>query len=87
MADIFDIEKVLTEAINRITARSYEELPVDLPLSEVGLDSLGLSQIVFSVEEQTGLDLNDEVLNSMMEAETVGEVGDLLSNLAKSQNL
>lgn len=75
-----DIDSILVDAINRITARDYKELPLDLSLSEIGLDSLGLSQIILSIEEETGWCLDDELLSNIIDEETMGGVRNLLTN-------
>jgi|CXWL01.1.fsa_nt_gi acyl carrier protein len=73
-----DLDSILRDAVNRITVNQYASLPLDLSLSEVGLDSLGLSQIVLSIEEGTGWQLDDQMLDDLLNEKTIGGVRDLL---------
>lgn len=54
-----EIERVVRE---QLLFGSERELPVDLPLGELGLDSLALLHLIMAIEEAFGVQLPDNVL-------------------------
>lgn len=67
------LNATLLAALNRITGKAYQTVPMDLPAEDVGLDSLGLSQVILHLEETLGRDIEDGVLLKLIEAETIGD--------------
>jgi len=56
------LETLLIETLQRDILDDAEELDPDSGLEEAGLDSLGLTQLLLRVEEETGLWLDDRYL-------------------------
>lgn len=67
------INSALLSALNRVTGKGYSAVPFQMPAAEVGLDSLGLSQVILHLEETIGCEIDDRVLIKLIEAETIGE--------------
>ena len=64
---------VASWAINSVSDRQFTDLPMDWTVRDVQLDSLGLSQVVFFLEEKLGRQLEEGVLLKLAEAETIGD--------------
>lgn len=73
-ADEAELKALLLGAFNRVSPVALREFPDDLPVEQIGLDSLGLSQIVLELEEKLDVTLDDDVLAQLIQAETTGDL-------------
>lgn len=67
------LRDVLLAAFNVVAPQASGRFDADLPIEAIGLDSIGLTQAVFEIEQQLGFELDDETLGALMEARTAGD--------------
>lgn len=67
------IQAALLSSLKRVTGRQYTNVPLTMSVNEIGVDSLGLSQVVLHIEEAMGSEIEDAVLTELIEAETIGD--------------
>ncbi len=63
MADIAEIEKRLTGTVSSITGLEAAAIPAEAPLHTLGIDSLGLVEVIVSIEKDFGLRLIEHNLS------------------------
>jgi acyl carrier protein len=73
-----EISDTLLAAFNSLDGRQFESLDRSTGLEDLGLDSLGMNQILLYLEERLGGTLSDEALERMAESVTVGDLLDAL---------
>jgi acyl carrier protein len=71
---------VVHAAFNSLSDDPSFEIADDATFESLGLDSLAMSQVIFSIEEQLGWEVSDDDLEQMASAETVGDVWRTLMN-------
>lgn len=71
---------VVHTAFNSLSDDPSFEIADDATFESLGLDSLAMSQVIFSIEEQLGWEVSDDDLERMANAETVGDVWRTLMN-------
>ncbi|MFI2207375.1 phosphopantetheine-binding protein [Streptomyces sp. NPDC020192] len=64
MSDKADLASVVTDAVRRCAKllQPGDEVPPDQPLLELGLDSLGLVELIVLLEEELDIQIPDEQL-------------------------
>ena len=63
MVDIAEIEKRLTGTVSSITGRDAAAISPDAQLHSLGIDSLGLVEVIVSIEKDFGLRLIEHNLS------------------------
>lgn len=71
---------IVHTAFNSLSDEPASEIADNATFESLGLDSLAMSQVIFSIEEQLGWEVSDDVLEQMANAETVGDVWRTLMN-------
>jgi|688.fasta_scaffold1174308_1 acyl carrier protein len=77
---------VVYTAFNSLSGEPSSKIADDATFESLGLDSLAMSQVIFSIEEQLGSEVSDEALERMANAETVGDLWcALMSNHSEAE--
>lgn len=83
MEDQDAIYAMLTELISRTTERE-QLVTADTPLDALGLDSLGLIEVIFELEERYNVDLPFNA-NEMAQNSHVATVGDIVDMVIRAR--
>ncbi len=71
--DDIQLETALLNAINAVTGSDMTALPADWTIDQTGFDSITLSEIIFHLEDNLGVEIEEERLLQMVEATTMAE--------------
>jgi acyl carrier protein len=77
----FEVITLLQRASRAVQGRELPELTLTTRLAEIGVDSVGLLEMVGSVEDQIGLRLPDEEIARLA---TVADVADLIERTRRA---
>jgi acyl carrier protein len=77
----FDVITLLQRAARAVQGRELPELTLATRLAEIGVDSVGLLEMVGSVEDHIGLRLPDEEIARLA---TVADVADLIERTRRA---
>lgn len=67
------LSKVIDDAVREATGIDLGTLSDAQDVADLGLDSIGTTQLVLEIEDRMGLHLSDAQLIELSEATTVGE--------------
>jgi acyl carrier protein len=71
MTDVVKTETLLQELLTQALDPVPTNITLDLPLQELGIDSLELIELIFQIEDTIGIKISDEAVK---ELKTVGDV-------------
>ncbi len=71
------IANIVAEAIKGVSDVPFEEIPNDISIDELGLDSLSFSQMILDFETDFN-DLSESAMDELMAAQTLGSLIDIL---------
>lgn len=75
------VEEILLDSLNMISEEPLQSIDIDMSLSDLGIDSLGLTKLLMNIEDAM-LDLDRELepesLDEMFSAQTLRTVHDVL---------
>lgn len=87
MAAVMDKVEILErikDAVSRVTGISADDITPDSVLGEdLPADSLDLVEIIMSLEDNIGIDLNDDEVNA---AKTVDDLADLIFSVVEKDD-
>ncbi len=80
-----DLREIVERAIVEISGRPRSTWDSNVRLDDLGLSSLLLSEVLVTVEDETGKEIPPEVLESLASVETVGQLIDAAAQWKRAQ--
>jgi len=65
------LQATLTTALNGVSRTPFASLPLEATIQDVGIDSIGLSNLILDLETALDLEFEESLLLTLSEAETV----------------
>ena len=69
-----DLTGALYDAISRMCDVPLDAIGPDVPVDDLGLDSLAAAEVITDLEIRTGLELPSDALRRLADARTVGDI-------------
>jgi len=76
--DVKEIEKILMKEVSVILASDIDTIGADIPLEDLGIDSLGFVEILVSIEKNFNLRLMESGL-TQEDFQTINSLADRIS--------
>jgi len=76
--DVKEIEKILMKEVSAILASDIDEIGADIPLHDLGIDSLGFVEILVSIEKNFNLRLMESGL-TQEDFQTINSLAERIS--------
>ena len=73
-----DVRSVVHAAFNSLDLDGATHVSDEDTFASLGVDSLGMSQVILFIEERAGIEISDDLLESLAEAENIGAVCSML---------
>lgn len=80
-----DLREIVQRAIVEISGRPRSTWDSDVRLDDLGLSSLLLSEVLVTVEDETGEEIPPAVLEPLANVETVGQLIDAVAQWPDAQ--
>ena len=75
-----DIENAVIAAVNTVSERKITALDRSARIEEMGLDSIGTTEVILKIEEQMGAELSEPALLAIADATSVGQFLSILDD-------
>lgn len=75
-----DVEQAVLSAVNLVSENGLTALDHAARIEQIGLDSIGLTEVILRIEENLGMEISEPVLLEVADATTVGQFLKILSD-------
>lgn len=69
-----NLDSILATAIGKLGRADNITYDLDAPVESLGIDSIGLTELVLEIEEMLGEEMDEELLVGFTDARTLGEM-------------
>lgn len=74
-----ELQVLLLRALNTVSGSMFEDLDLDASVEDLGLDSLGLTEMILFLEDHTGAEIPEAVLDQLAGVDSVRRFHEVLA--------